>query len=336
MHEALYWETCPELKVKCLLCPHECLIPEGRRGICRVRENRQGRLFTLVYGQPAAVHADPVEKKPLFHFYPGKQILSVGTYGCNLRCSFCQNHHLSQMDRPSSGHPFPALPPEILAEQALRLKGNTGMAYTYNEPTIFYEYMTETARQIHQGGMKNVMISNGFISAEPLKNLLPLMDAFNIDLKSFRDSFYRKVTGGTLMPVLETLKIIANAGKHLEVTHLVIPGMNDEPDGFREMVTWLSEELGCDIPLHLSRYFPAYHLDQPPTRLETLRFFAQLAEEKLHFVYTGNVGGGDFSSTWCPECNNELIVREGYQTLITGLTPEGSCGRCGAKIPGVW
>jgi pyruvate formate lyase activating enzyme len=336
MHEALYWESAPEQKVKCLLCPHECLIPEGRTGVCRVRENRQGTLFTLVYGQPAAVHTDPVEKKPLYHFYPGKQILSVGTYGCNLRCSFCQNYHLSQKDHSSSGHAVLALPPEILMQQALQVKGNTGMAYTYNEPAIFYEYMAETAQQVQQAGMKNVMISNGFISADPLEKLLPLMDAFNIDLKSFRDSFYSKLTGGRLEPVLQTLKTIAKAGKHLEVTHLVIPGLNDDPAEFRAMVNWLAEELGRDIPLHLSRYFPAYHLDLPPTPKGTLFHFAHLAMEKLHFVYTGNVGSTEFSSTWCPECKNELVVREVYQTLISGLSTEGRCSRCGLNIPGIW
>lgn len=334
MHEALYWESAAEQKVKCLLCPHECLIPEGRQGICRIRKNLNGVLYSFVYGHPAAIHADPVEKKPLYHFYPGKQILSVGTFGCNLRCSFCQNFHLSQKEYSSFGHAF--VPPEGLSQQAIGLKGNTGVAFTYNEPTVFYEYMAETAGFVQTAGMKNVMISNGFISAEPLEKLIPLMDAFNIDLKSFRNSFYRKVTGGSLAPVLQTLKTIVKAGKHLEITHLVIPGLNDDPAELTELVAWMANELGKGIPLHLSRYFPAYHLDQPPTPLETLSHFATLAKERLDFVYSGNVGSSEFSDTWCPECHNRLIVREGYQTLVTGLTPEGRCSKCGANIPGVW
>jgi pyruvate formate lyase activating enzyme len=285
----------------------------------------------MVFGEPVAIHSDPVEKKPLYHFYPGKQILSIGTFGCNFRCTFCQNYHLSQ-----KGHdPLKAikLKPEELVRKAAGLSGNIGVAYTYNEPTVFYEYMLETAEAIHSAGMKNVMVSNGFINPEPLTRLMPVMDAFNIDLKSFNDDFYRKLTGGRLGPVLETLKNIVQAGKHLEITHLVIPGLNDSIEEFNCLTDWIVKELGDDVPLHLSRYFPAFELSLPPTPLSVLLQFAALAAEKLHFVYTGNVGSNDFSSTYCPHCHTLLMKRHGYNVGVTGLTGEGRCTGCGAVIP---
>jgi len=331
MQEAFFWETAPDEKVKCLLCTHECLLPEGKRGLCRVRENRKGRLYSTVYGQAAAVHTDPVEKKPLYHFHPGRPILSAGTFGCNLSCSFCQNYNLSQSGKlsvVSTDHS-----PENLVRMALRIEGNIGMAYTYNEPVVFYEYMIDTAGLVHAAGLKNAMISNGFISSEPLRKLLSVTDAFNIDLKAFSDAFYHKHTGGALRPVLNTLLAVVQAGRHLEITHLVIPGLNDDPDLFSQMVNWISRELGEDIPLHLSRYFPAFKLTQPPTPTETLHHFAHLAGEKLRYVYTGNDTTGEYASTRCPGCSNLLILRQGYQTSITGLTRTGECNRCGAKIP---
>lgn len=330
MQETLFWSEEENLKVKCRLCPHECLIPEGRPGICKVRLNRQGKLFSTVYGEPAALHTDPIEKKPLYHYYPGKQILSVGTYGCNLQCRFCQNYHLSQ-----SGHenrPANRVMPEILVQHAAGMAGNLGIAYTYNEPTVFYEYMFDTAQLVKDSGMKNVMVSNGFICPEPLQQLIPFIDAFNIDLKSFSEDFYRKWTGGSLEPVLQALKIIAGSGKHLEVTHLVIPGLNDSTEEFVKMTAWLAENLGPEIPLHLSRYFPAYKMQQPPTPVGTLHHFAQLASEKLQYVYTGNVGSDGISSTFCPVCRNLLISRYGFETSIKGLTEDGKCARCGTAI----
>jgi pyruvate formate lyase activating enzyme len=331
MQEAMFWSEVADLKVKCTLCPHECLIPEGKTGICRVRMNRDGKLFSMVFGEPVALHSDPVEKKPLYHFCPGKQILSTGTYGCNLRCSFCQNYHLSQSG-PREGS-FSHVTPEELVRHAAGIAGNIGMAYTYNEPTVFYEYMLETAQKVKEAGMKNVMVSNGFILPDPLLKLIPHIDAFNIDLKSFRDDFYRQWTGGSLAPVLETLKIITQSGKHLEITHLVIPDLNDSAGDFTDMIGWISENLGKNVPLHLSRYFPAYKMEQPPTPAGTLSQFARLASSTLRYVYTGNMGSGGISSTVCPECRNLLISRHGYDTSVTGLTAEGNCTRCGAAIP---
>jgi pyruvate formate lyase activating enzyme len=331
MQEALFWHLEQDQKLKCLLCPHECLIPKGKTGLCRVRKNLDGKLYTIVYGEPAALHSDPVEKKPLYHFSPGKQIMSLGTYGCNFRCSFCQNYHLSQNGQGAER--VNKVTPDALVENATRLPGNIGMAYTYNEPTIFYEYMLDTASAIHSAGLKNVMVSNGFINVKPLERLIPLMDAFNIDLKSFSDDFYRKYTSGHLEPVLETLKTIAGAGKHLEITHLVITGLNDSTEEFHLLTDWIVRELGQDIPLHLSRYFPAYKLSRQPTSTSVLNHFASLAAEKMHYVFTGNVTNDNFSSTFCPHCRALLIHRQRYDITISGLTSEGKCLKCGTPIP---
>jgi pyruvate formate lyase activating enzyme len=331
MRKALFWSSEQEQNVKCLLCPHECRIGHGKAGICRVRKNLNGTLFSMIYGEPVAIHTDPIEKKPLFHFYPGKQILSIGTFGCNFQCTFCQNWHLSQKEHESGR--AKRLKPEELVRDAAKIDGNIGVAYTYNEPIVFYEYMLETAHMVHSTGLKNVMVSNGFINPEPLERLMPVMDAFNIDLKSFNDGFYRKLTGGNLDPVLVTMKNIVLAGKHLEITHLVIPGLNDSMEEFHCLTDWIVKELGVDVPLHLSRYFPAFKMSQPPTPLPVLQQFADLAARKLHFVFTGNVSGNDFSNTFCPHCHTLLISRQGYNILVTGLTGEGRCSHCGAVIP---
>jgi len=223
--------------------------------------------------------------------------------------------------------------PVELAGKALRIPGNLGVAYTYNEPTVFYEFMFETAVEVKQTGLKNVMVSNGFIHSGPLEKLLPYMDAFNIDLKSFSDDFYRKMTGGRLTPILESLKTIRKAGKHLEITFLVIPGLNDSTEEFDRMTGWIFNELGPDVPFHLSRYFPAYRLSVPPTPHQTLNRLATAAAQKLRYVFTGNVSNEDFSSTFCPYCQAELIHRIGYDIRVTGLSAEGTCRGCGAKIP---
>jgi pyruvate formate lyase activating enzyme len=331
MRKALFWSSEQDQKVNCLLCPHECLIAPEKAGICRVRKNLHGTLYSMVYGEPAAVHTDPIEKKPLFHFYPGKQILSIGTFGCNFHCTFCQNHHLSQKGHESGR--ANRLKPEELVRVAAETEGNIGVAYTYNEPTVFYEYMLETAEGIHSSGLKNVMVSNGFINPEPLERLMPVMDAFNIDLKSFNDNFYRKFTGGRLEPVLETIKNIVKGGKHLEITHLIIPGLNDSESEFLCLTNWIAEELGADVPLHLSRYFPAWKLAQMPTPLETLTLFAGIAKRKLNYVYTGNVGTNEYLSTRCPDCDALLIHRQGYHTCVSGLNRDGKCDQCGLTIP---
>lgn len=331
MHEALYYTTEYEGKVRCSLCPHNCLISSEKKGICKVRYNQNGKLYSGVYGQIATSHSDPIEKKPLYHFFPGREILSVGSPGCNLRCMFCQNFSLSQCETPDFVKHF-EISPRKLVDYALGIPGNIGIAYTYNEPTVFYEMMLETATYAKSTGLKNVIISNGFINREPLEQLLPFIDAFNIDLKAFNDAFYRKITGGRLLPILETLKTIYNAGKHLEITMLVIPSLNDSEMEFTEMLDWIVNELSPEVPLHLSRYFPAWKMELPPTPTETLQHLAKLASEKLNYVFTGNIAETYYSNTTCPDCHNLLIERQRYNTRILGLTVNGKCNSCGTQI----
>ncbi len=332
MREAAFWETASGKKVRCLLCPHRCLIGEGQTGVCRVRENQGGKLVSLVYGCLAALHADPVEKKPLYHFYPGSRILSVGTPGCNLHCNYCQNHSISQeWDPDRLGEEV--ISPAMLAEKSAGIPGNLGVAYTYTEPTVFYEFMAETSAQVHRAGLKNVVVSNGYINPLPLERLLFHADAFNIDLKSFEDSFYRKVAGGSLAPVLESLKIIARSGKHLEVTYLLIPGLNDDASLFEKLTVWMASELGEQVPLHISRYFPAWKQNAPPTPLSLMECFHRIAAGNLQWVYCGNLPEKDFSVSRCPGCNALLVERDRYSIRIAKLGKDGSCLLCGRKLP---
>ena len=332
MEEARYYSKEPDNKTRCLLCPHNCLIPEGKDGICRVRYNQEGVLRTGVYGEVAAIHSDPIEKKPLYHFYPGSKILSIGTAGCNLKCTFCQNFSLSQYE-PCHSERVRKITPQKLVDLTLKENENIGIAYTYNEPTVFFEMMLDTARLARSAGLKNVAVSNGYINPEPLKELIDTIDAFNIDLKAFNEIFYKKVTGGKLKPVLNSLKTIYEAGRHLEITLLVIPGLNDLREEFEKMLDWIATELSPNIPLHLSRYFPAWKMDLPPTPLHTLQSLTSLARTRLRFVYTGNVTGSQFSSTFCPECQQLLIERPGYNCFVSGLTLENKCSRCGCIVP---
>jgi pyruvate formate lyase activating enzyme len=332
MHEALYYTTEYEGKVRCNLCPHNCLVSSGKKGKCRVRYNQNGKLYSGVYGRIAASHSDPIEKKPLYHFFPGHKIFSLGSPGCNLRCLFCQNFTLSQCETHDVIKQLD-LSPRQLVDYALGIPGNIGIAYTYNEPTVFYEMMLEAAALARNTGLKNVVISNGFINEEPLKQLLPFIDAFNIDLKAFNDGFYQKITGGRLLPVLDTLKTIFKAGKHLEINMLVIPTLNDTEIEFTEMLNWIISELSPDVPLHLSRYFPSWKMELPPTSNETLQHLTKLASEKLNYVFTGNIAETYYSNTTCPDCHNLLIERQRYNTRILGLTVNGKCNSCGAQIP---
>jgi pyruvate formate lyase activating enzyme len=332
MQEARYYTKAPENKTLCSLCPHHCLIPENEAGKCRVRINRNGVLYSGVYGQIAAIQTDPVEKKPLYHFYPGSTMLSIGTAGCNLHCDFCQNYGLAQLE-PYHSSRNKHLTPGQLVNLALGNGENTGIAYTYNEPVVFFEMMMDTAKIARAAGLKNAVISNGFIQPDPLSELLKTTDAFNIDLKAFNDIFYKKVTGGRLKPVLNTLKMIHESGRHLEITLLVIPGLNDSPDEFNRMLDWIAGQLSPEIPLHLSRYFPSWKMNLPPTPLDVLQKLAQLARWKLQFVYTGNVPGNNHASTFCPQCHNLLIERHGYSSSMKGLTSDKKCSGCGHPVP---
>jgi len=332
--EAAFWESLGDGVVRCELCPRRCVVPPGGRGHCGVRENRDGTYYTLTYGNPCAVHIDPIEKKPFYHFLPTTTAFSVAVAGCNLDCKFCQNWHISQA-RPAETRNY-RLPPEELVDVAAR-SGATSIAYTYSEPTIFFEYMLDCARAAKARGLRNVCHSNGYINEAPLRELCPYLDAADIDLKGMSDDYYTEMTGGTLEPVLRTLRILREEGVHLEITNLVIPGENDGPEEIRAMCRWIREELGDDVPLHFSRFHPCHRLTNlPPTPVESLdRARAIAIDEGLRYVYIGNIPGHRGASTWCPECGELLIRRIGYDVEIVGLE-DGVCSACGNPIEGVW
>lgn len=331
MREALFFREIGDGKVQCLLCPHLCTLSEGRAGKCGVRRNVNASLVTEIYGKLSAIHYDPIEKKPLYHFHPGNIILSIGSIGCNLSCSFCQNCNISQAD--VSGFPWlKDHSPDEIVQMAAGHDNNLGIAFTYNEPTISFEYMLEVSRLAKGMGLKTAMISNGFINADPLLDLLPFMDAFNIDLKAFREEFYKLHTGASLSPVLDTLMLLKEAGKHIEITNLIIPGLNDDPEVFSEMIDWISKELGVYTVLHLSRYFPHHELSKDPTPVDTLKNLFALASKKLHHVYLGNVASYKGQQTRCAECGELLIDRAGYHTEVRSITPDTKCKKCGSHV----
>lgn len=312
--------------LRCLLCPHSCLIPRGDTGVCGVRENTGEKISLTTYGIISGYALDPIEKKPLYHFYPGKYIISVGSYGCNLKCDFCQNYHISQHIEKNGTY---RLPPEELVSRARKNSDNIGIAYTYNEPVIWYEYVIDAGRLAASAGLKNVMVTNGYINRKPLADLIDVTDAFNIDLKAFDNEFYRKYTGSSLKPVMEAISDVAASGKHLEITTLILPGLNDSVDAMKREAEWIATTAGRNVPLHLSRYFPMYKRDDPPTPAETIVILKETASEYLDYVYTGNMTGTDYGSdTLCPSCHSVVIKRHGYHTSLTGLTGEGRCLKC--------
>jgi pyruvate formate lyase activating enzyme len=333
MKEALYYNAVQDQTVECRLCPHHCSINPGNRGICRVRRNEAGRLIAENYGKVCSMNFDPIEKKPLYHFYPGQTIFSISSVGCNLRCKFCQNWSISQTG-VDEHFTLKEYTPEAIVELAAARDENIGIAYTYNEPVVWFEYMVEIARLAKKRGLKNVMVTNGFVDPEPLTELTKLMDAFSVDLKAFTEDFYKTMTGSNLQPVLNTLKTIQKSGKHLEVTNLVITGTNDDEGDFSRMVDWLRTELGVNTVLHISRYFPTYKMDKNPTPEETLYKFYKIAKVRLNYVYLGNLRTENGAHTSCPKCGHMLIMRTGYHTGITGLDEWGRCGLCGEDILG--
>lgn len=328
MQEALFYTKLENQTLRCDLCPWNCILKPGQTGVCKVRTNQNGLLYTQVYNKIAAFGIDPIEKKPLYHFHPGKNILSIGEVGCNLQCTFCQNHRISQC-YAEDFNGFKEISSKQIVKEALKTYHNIGIAYTYNEPFTFYEFMLDTAMFARKKGLKNVVVSNGYINPEPLRNLLPFIDAFNIDLKAFSGEFYQKQTKGKLEPVLETLKIIAKISSHLEITNLVIPGLNDDEMPFSEMVQWIAQELGNEVPLHLSRYFPQYKMDYPSTPVSKLEKLYDLAKQHLQHVYLGNVSDTKRSSTWCSNCGNELVSRSHYNAITSGIDESGHCVKCG-------
>lgn len=308
--------------LRCRLCPHECLISDGRRGICGVRENAGGRASLPYYGMLSSIAVDPIEKKPLFHFYPGSDILSVGFLGCNFHCPFCQNFRISQ-EFAGSGE---KKEPSELVGLAVKTR-SFGIAYTYSEPVIHFEYIRETAQKARSDGLKNVLVSNGFLNTEPALELLPFLDAANIDLKSFSDDFYRKELGGSLEPVLKFISLAA--GKvHLEITTLVIPGRNDSVEEIDAISRFLSS-LDRDIPLHLSCYFPRYKYNERGTTYGDIKPLLAAAGKNLNFVYAGNIA--EDADTLCPDCGNILVKRSRYRVSTPGLN-NGKCSNCGRNI----
>ncbi|MEI7898835.1 MAG: AmmeMemoRadiSam system radical SAM enzyme [bacterium] len=321
--------------IQCGLCPKGCVIPPGHSGECRVRVNLDGTLQALTYGHPCAVHVDPMEKKPLFHFFPGAAILSLGAAGCNLHCKHCQNADISQAN-PEDIPAFEVLPDALpaLADK----HGCHHVAYTYNEPLVGYEYVRDCSIAARGAGLRNVLVSNGYINEKPLAALAPYLDAANIDIKGFSDVFYRKVCDGTLEPVLRTVIQLKEAGVHVEVTNLVIPTLNDTDVMLDDLCVWMRDHAGPEMPLHFSRFFPRFRMSHlPPTPVETLlraRERARLAG--LKHVYVGNAEVPDGETTFCSGCGAQLVVRQRYVITANRVTAGGTCPACGKRVCGVW
>jgi pyruvate formate lyase activating enzyme len=330
--EALYYTKISEDKVRCELCPHNCEIKNAESGICKVRINQKGKLISQNYGVVSSIGFDPIEKKPLYHFFPGSEILSIGSLGCNLKCEFCQNWQISQTSVEDFKRGEKNLKADDIIELALTKKENIGIAYTYNEPIVFFEFMFDVAKKAKQNKLKNVMVTNGFINQKPLNELNKYMDAYSVDLKAFDNEFFKKYTKSQLEPVKETLISIIKAGKHLEITNLIIPGLNDNLETFEQMVIWIRENLGKNIVLHISKYYPTYKLKIEPTSIETMLELNRIANRHLDHVFLGNVLLPDGNNTQCPSCNETVIRRTGYLTQKYSLKNTGECLKCGKQV----
>jgi len=316
-------------KLECQLCPHYCNLAEAKTGICGVRKNTGQIIELMTYGILSGYSLDPVEKKPLYHFFPGHNILSIGSFGCNMKCDFCQNFHISQKVPESL---IPEVTINKIIKDALSTEKNIGIAFTYNEPIIWFEYMRDVSASAKKEGLYTVMVSNGYVNSEPLNEIIEFIDAFNIDLKAFNNNFYRKMTGAELEPVKNSLKQIAKSGKHLEITTLVIPGQNDDEKEMELQTEWIANELGNDIPFHLSRYFPTYKRDNPPTPELSLKRLYEIASVNLEYVYIGNTHSDTGQNTYCPGCGTEVTIRSGYKTRLVNLDEDGKCTCCGNLV----
>lgn len=358
MEPARYWEKMAGAAVKCSLCPAGCSIEEGSRGACRARWNHEGELFALTYARPLAVSPDPIEKKPLFHVLPGAGAFSIAAAGCNLGCVFCQNWTISQAfpeksdfyvllegrlvhkkgfaDNLPGGAAFSFVGPEVVA-RAAEANGCETVAYTYTEPTVFYEYMLDCAREARKRGLRNLWITCGYISEAPLRELCKWMDAANVDLKGFSERFYREYCGARLKPVLDALKVMKSEGLWVEITNLVIPGANDSDEMLRDLSRWVAVEMGPDTPLHFSRFHPDFKLtDRSPTPVKTLERAREIARaEGLRYVYIGNIPFKDGETTFCPSCGKALIVRRGFE-VEKNVLKDGRCPSCSAAVAGIW
>lgn len=319
---------------QCQLCPRGCVLDEGQRGNCRVRINSGGKMTTLVYGKPCAVHLDPIEKKPMYHMYPGTMTFSIGTAGCNLHCKNCQNWQISQSE-PEKTNNYD-LPPQMVVTQARQSKCKS-IAYTYNDPVVFYEYMFDTAKLARAQGIKNVVVTAGFINTAPLIELCSVVDGIKIDLKALTEDFYRTVCFGQLAPVLETLKTLKKQKMWIEIVHLVIPTLNDSKEDLSRLIEWVLDNMGEDVPLHFSKFWPQYQLKNlPPTPVETLDMAWQMARKKgVRYAYVGNIPDHDGNNTYCPYDGKLLIRRAGYDILENNIDG-GKCKFCGKVIAGMW
>jgi len=336
MKEALFYKTVKGNEVICELCNHRCHISEGKRGLCGVRENRAGVLYSLVYGRLIAANVDPIEKKPLFNFLPGSKAFSISTVGCNFRCLHCQNSDISQYpllhNDEIAGTERTA---ETVVNEAVRSR-SASVCYTYVEPTIFYEFAWDCSVLAHERSLKNVFVSNGYMTPDATRHLAPVLDGINIDIKGFTDDFYKKVCKARLQPVLDNVQLMHELGVWVEVTTLIIPGLNDSAEELRDIARFI-KSVSPTIPWHVTAFYPTYKmLNQPPTPIATLRKAREIGlEQGLHYVYEGNIPGEDGENTSCPNCGALLIKRSGFSIQQNNLT-DGCCSTCGQKISGVW
>lgn len=330
--EAMLYEKIGDNKVHCKLCAHSCKISQGKRGFCRVRENRDGKLYTLIYGTVSSEAVDPVEKKPLYHFYPGSYAYSVGSIGCNFRCKHCQNWSISQICLEDAY--TMDIPPDELIEKAL-LSRSSSIAWTYNEPTIWHEYTYECAKLAKEAGLGTIYVTNGYMTPDALRHIAPYLDAANIDIKAFTEKFYHDVASAKLAPVLEASALAKQLGIHVEITNLIIPSVNDSLDEIRELSKWVYKNLGPETPLHFTRFHPQYKMqDLYPTPVKTMQEACKIAtEEGMKYVYMGNVPGSDRNNTFCPNCGKMLIKRGYFDIEKYEITPEKTCPKCGEHIP---
>ncbi|MFH1621872.1 MAG: AmmeMemoRadiSam system radical SAM enzyme [Candidatus Omnitrophota bacterium] len=333
--EAMFYEKIDDKTIKCVLCPRRCVLTDGMWGFCRARKPKNGKHYTLVYANPTSINIDPIEKKPLFHFLPATYAFSIATAGCNFRCKYCQNWQISQFSPNETTNYY--LPPQDVVKKASENKCPT-IAYTYTEPSIFYEYMLDTAKIAKTYNIKNMYHSNGSLNSAPADELAPYLDGANIDLKGFTQEFYSEIPEGYLDTVLNTLKILKKRGVWIEITNLIIPTLNDDLAKIKEMAVWVKDNLGPDTPIHFSRFYPQYKLTNLyPTPVSTLEEAREIAMQVgLNYIYIGNVSGHAAESTYCAKCKKPVILRRGYTILEINLDSQGKCKHCNNSIPGVW
>lgn len=324
--KARYYDIFPDGNISCQLCPHTCFLRNGDIGICAARKNRNGALLPLTYGEVTGHKLDPVEKKPLYHFFPGRDVYSIGGWGCNFKCIFCQNSAISQSESPTVH-----MTTGDVARQGLE-DGSVGVAYTYNEPVIAIEFLTDCCAAVRKAGGKNILVTNGYINEKPLMDLLPLVDAMNIDVKAFNNAFYKKMCGGLLEPVLDTVKRVVKYGKtHLELTTLIIPEANDAIPELEDLALWIQENCGRSVPCHLTAYHPSYNYARAATTEAHLKNARHIFQKKLDYVYIGNANIPGASDTKCVQCGSTVVKRVVFQTDLPGMNPDGTCANCGAR-----